>query len=187
MDALVASFVAAFLAEWGDKTQLLAALLAARTGRPGPVFAATVAAIAAANIFAAFAGAAMVGLIPLRAAGLLLAIALIVGGLAGLIRRRTPDAGSLRLPLVIATMIMALAAQVTDRTPFLTFALAARFDAPMFAAAGATVGATAACLPAILLADRFGNTIPLRPIRLVVAVLFLLSGFAVTVSTLQLV
>ena len=35
MEALVTAFVAAFLAEWGDKTQLIAAMLAARTRKPG--------------------------------------------------------------------------------------------------------------------------------------------------------
>jgi len=187
MDALVASFVAAFLGEWGDKTQLLAAMLAVRTCRPGTVLAGTLAATIAANLFAAAAGATLVGLIPIRAAGLMLAVALLIGGLAGLIRRRTPDPGSLRLPLFIATSIMALAAHAADRTPFLTFALAARFDAPLFAAAGATAGATAAILPAILLADGFGKAVPIRAIRLTVALLFLFAGVAVAVSALRLV
>jgi putative Ca2+/H+ antiporter (TMEM165/GDT1 family) len=187
MDALVASFVAAFLGEWGDKTQLLAAMLAARTGRPGAVLAAALAATIAANVFAAFAGATLVGLMPIRAAGLMLAVALLLSGLASLFQRRTPDPGSLRLPLFVAASIMALAAHAADRTPFLTFALAARFDAPLLAAAGATAGATAACLPAILLAEAFGKAVPLRAIRLTVAALFLFTGFAVAVSALGLV
>jgi Ca2+/H+ antiporter, TMEM165/GDT1 family len=187
MDALVASFVAAFLGEWGDKTQLLLAVLAARTGRPGAAFAGIAVAVAAANLFAGYAGATLVGMMPIRAASLLVALALGIAGLAGLFRRRAPDPGSLTLPLFAAALIMALAAQVGDRTPFVTFALAARFDASLLAAAGATAGALAACVPAALLGDTLAKTVPLRAIRLVSATLFLLAAIATALSALRLV
>jgi Ca2+/H+ antiporter, TMEM165/GDT1 family len=187
MDALVASFVAAFLGEWGDKTQLLFAMLAARTGRPGAAFAGIALAVAAASLLAGFAGATLVGVIAIRAAGLLVALALIAAGLAGLIRRRAPDPGSLRLPLFAAAFIMALAAQVGDRTPFITFALAARFDAPLLAAAGAAAGALAACVPAALFGDTLAKAVPLRAIRLVSAALFLFAGIATGLSALRLI
>lgn len=187
MDALVASFVAAFLGEWGDKTQLLLAVLAARTGRPGAAFVGVALAILAASLAAGFAGAALVGLIPIRAAGLLVAVALVLAGLAGLFKRRAPNPGSLTLPLIVATFIMALAAQVGDRTPFITFALAARFDAPLLAAAGAVAGALAACVPATLLGDTLAKTAPLGVIRLIGAVLFLLAGLATALGALRLI
>lgn len=187
MDALVASFVAAFLGEWGDKTQLLLAVLAARTGRPGTAFAGTALAVLAASLLAGFAGSTLVGMIPIRAAGLLVAVALALAGLAGLLPRRAPDPGSLTLPLFAAVFIMAFAAQVGDRTPFITFALAARFDAPLLAAAGAAVGALAACLPAVLLGDTLAKTVPLRAIRLVSAALFLLAGVVVALGALRLI
>ncbi len=187
MDALVASFVAAFLGEWGDKTQLLLAVLAARTGRPGPAFAGIALAVVAASLFAGIAGAALVGMIPIRAAGLLVALALGFAGLAGLFRRRAPNPGSLRLPLFAAAFIMALAAQVGDRTPFITFALAARFDAPLLAAAGAAAGALAACVPAALLGDTLATTVPLRAVRLISAALFLFAAIATGLSALRLV
>lgn len=187
MDALVASFVAAFLGEWGDRTQLLLVLLAARTGRPGAAFAGIALAVAAASLLAGLAGATLAGMMPIRAASLLVALALGLAGLAGLFRRRAPNSGSLTLPLGAAAFIMALAAQVTDRTPFITFALAARFDAPLLAAAGATAGAVAACVPAALLGDTLGKTVPLRAIRLVSAALFLVAGIAIALSALRLV
>jgi putative Ca2+/H+ antiporter (TMEM165/GDT1 family) len=187
MDALVASFVAAFLGEWGDKTQLLLAILAARTGRPGAAFAGIALAVLVASLFAGLAGAALAGMIPIRAAGLLVALALCFAGLAGLFRRKMPDPGSLTLPLFAAAFIMALAAQVGDRTPFITFALAARFDAPLLAAAGATAGALAACVPAALLGDTLAKTVPLRVIRLVSAALFLVAGIMTGLSALRLI
>ena len=187
MDALVASFAAAFLGEWGDKTQLLLAVLVARTGRPGAAFAGVALAVAAASLLAGLAGAALVGMMPIRAASLLVALALCLAGLAGLFRRRAPDPGSLTLPLMAAAFIMALAAQIGDRTPFITFALAARFDAPLLAAAGATVGALAACIPAALLGETLAKALPLRAIRLVSAALFLLVAIATALSALRLV
>lgn len=186
MDALVASFVAAFLGEWGDRTQLLLAVLAARTGRPGAAFAGVALAVAAAGLFAGIAGATLVGIMPIRAAGLLVGLALCFAGLAGFFRRRAPNPGSLTLPLFAAAFIMALAAQVGDRTPFITFALAARFDAPLLAAAGATAGALAACIPAVLLGDTLAKTVPLRAVRLVSAALFLLAGIVTGLSALRL-
>ena len=44
-----------------------------------------------------------------------------------------------------------------DRTQFLTFALAGRFDSAPLAAAGATAGIVAACMPAVMLGDRFAD------------------------------
>lgn len=187
MDALVASFVAAFLGEWGDRTQLLLAVLVARTGRPGAAFGGLALAVLGASLFAGFAGAALVGMIPLRAAGPLVGLALCFAGLAGLFRRKLPDPGSLTLPLFAAAFIMALAAQVGDRTSFITFALAARFDAPLLAAAGATAGALAACVPAALLGDTLAKAVPLRAIRMTSAALFLMAGLVTGLSALRLI
>jgi putative Ca2+/H+ antiporter (TMEM165/GDT1 family) len=74
-----------------------------------------------------------------------------------------------------------------DRTQFLTFALAGRFDSAPFAAAGATAGALAACLPALLLGERLQSATPFRVLRYAGAALFLLTGFIVAVRALQLV
>ena len=97
-----------------------------------------------------------------------------------------PDPGSLTLPLIAAAFIMALAAQIGDRTPFITFALAARFDAPLLAAAGATAGALAACVPAALLGDTLAKTVPLRAIRLISAALFLIAAIVTALAALRL-
>lgn len=184
MDALVASFAATFLCGWGDKTQLLLLVLVGRAGRTGPVVAALVIAVAAGHLFAGYAGGALTGMISIQAASLLLGIALIASGLGGLIRRRRPDPGSLRLPLFAAALIMALAAQIGDRAPFVTFALAARFDAPLLAAAGGIAGTLAACLPALALGDRLRGVT--RTFRWTGAALFLIAGFAVALAALRL-
>jgi Ca2+/H+ antiporter, TMEM165/GDT1 family len=186
MDALVASFVAAFLGEWGGRTQLLVAALGVRAGRPGAALAGVAAAILVATLLAGVAGGALVGVMPPRAAGLLLAIALVAGGLAGLLRPRPPGLGS-RLPLLAVAIILGLAAQLGSAAPFITFALAARFDAPLLAAAGGTAGALAACAPAALLGGALAKAPPFRAIRMVGAALFLIAGAALALSALRLV
>lgn len=185
MEALVTAFVAAFLAEWGDKTQLIAAMLAATTRRPGQVLIGLLLAALASNAIAAVAGVFIAHSITIRAMTLMVALALLFAGASGLIRRRPPAPEAARLPLATA-FILCLAAEFGDRTQFLTFALAGRFDSAPLATAGATVGILAACLPAVMLGDKLGEAVPLRAIRYGVAALFLVAGFIAAVKALQL-
>ena len=187
MDALVTAFVAAGLGEWGDRTQLLVALLAARSGRPGTVLAALFIAALLSNVVAAYAGTLVAGAINIRAMTLLVALALLFAGVVGLIRRSPPSTEMGRTPLLLAAILLCLAAELGDRTQFLTFALAGRFDAPALAAAGATAGMVAAAVPAALLGDRLASVVPVRAIRFGGAVLFLLVGFVVAINALQIV
>ncbi len=186
MDALLTSFVAAFLAEWGDKTQLVVAMLAATTRRPAAVLAGLALAALASNAVAAIAGIYIAGTINIRAMTLMVALALLFAGGSGLIRRKAPAPAAPRRLLLVSAFILCLAAEMGDRTQFLTFALAGRFDSAPLAAAGATAGILAACLPAALLGDRFAATVPVRAIRYLGAGVFLITGFIVAVKALQL-
>jgi putative Ca2+/H+ antiporter (TMEM165/GDT1 family) len=185
MDALVTAFVAAFLAEWGDKTQLIVAMLAGTTRRPATVLIALFLAALASNVVAALAGVYIAGTITIRAMTLMTALALLFGGASGLVMRKAKERAPARL-LLPGAVILLLAAELGDRTQFLTFALAGRFDSAPLAAAGATAGTFAACLPAALLGERLGETVPLRAIRYSVAAVFLIAGFIAAVKALQL-
>lgn len=185
MDVLVISFVAAFLAAWTDKTQSVVAMLVARTHRPLLVFAGLFLALAASNILAGIAGVYVAHQINPRATTLLTALALLFAGGSGLIRRRPPKPATTRLPLLTA-FILCLATEMGDRTQFLTFALAGRFDSAPFAAAGATAGALAACLPALILGEELQKAAPMRVTRYAGAALFLVAGFIVGVQALRL-
>ena len=185
MDALVTAFVAAALGEWGDRTQLLIALLAARSGRPGTVLAGFVIAALVSNAFAAYFGMLVAQTITIRAMTLLVAVALLFSGIAGLIRRNPPSTDFGRTPLLLAVILLCLGTELGDRTQFLTFALAGRFDAPALAAAGATAGMVTAALPALVLGERLQSVVPIRAIRLGGAALFLLVGFLVAITALQ--
>lgn len=186
MDALVTAFVSAFLAEWGDKTQLLVALLAARSGRPGHVLAGLLLAAIASSTVAAFAGALIGPTITIRAMSLMVALALLFASAAGLFRRAAPSIGSGRTPVFLAALLLCLAAEMGDRTQFLTFALAGRFDSPALAAAGAAAAIVAAALPAAWLGEKLTSVVPLRAIRIGSAALFIVAGFVVAVHALRL-
>jgi len=185
MAALLASFVAAFLCAWGDRTQLLAATLAAGSKKPGQVLAGLIMAALASNVVAAFAGAWIADTINLRAMTLLTALALLFAGISGFIPRKPKQEAADRFP-VLATFILCLAAEIGDRIQFLTFAFAGRFDSAPLAAAGGAAGLIAGCVPAVLLGERLGAIVPVRAIRWSVAGLMLVVGFIVAVKALQL-
>jgi putative Ca2+/H+ antiporter (TMEM165/GDT1 family) len=188
LDSLLTTLVAAFLAEWGDKTQLLVIALASRFQRPAAVLAAVALGALANSALAAFGGSLLVGYITLRAVSLLLALALIFAGVAGLIRDKTPDMGATwRVGAFLTTLGCFSLLEFGDKTQFLTFALAGQFNAPILAAAGATIGIVAANAPAAVLGGRLGATVPLRGIRLGVGIVFLVLGLYVAVSALRLV
>jgi putative Ca2+/H+ antiporter (TMEM165/GDT1 family) len=185
MEALVTSFVAAFLAEWGDKTQLIVAMLAAATRRPLAIFAGLILAALASSVVAAIAGIWIAATINIRAMTLMVALALLFAAASGLIRKKHGESAPRRF-LLPAAFILCLAAEMGDRTQFLTFALAGRFASAPLAAAGATAGIAAACLPAAMLGERLQTAVPLRAVRYTVAALFLIAGFITAVKALQL-
>lgn len=192
MESLFPAFIAALLAEWGDKSQLLAAGLAARYGRPGPVLAGlAVAALANAGIAAA-GGAAIGGMLTGRAGLLLVALALLFAGAGNLIGRAAPDTArdwgaGWRIGPFFASAVCLFLIGFGDKSQFLAFALAARAESPALVAIGAAAGILVAGLPAVLLGGALARTLPLKLIRLALAPLFLLAGCIAAVQGLGLV
>ncbi|MFL6844900.1 MAG: TMEM165/GDT1 family protein [Allosphingosinicella sp.] len=188
MDALLTTFVAAALGEWGDKTQFLVIALAIRYRRPLPILAGIFVAALANSLIAAFGGIFVHDMITLRAISLLVALALVFAGVAGLIRP-TPyksDASSRAGPFLVAAASF-FVLEFGDKTQFLTFALAAQYDSFLLAAAGATAGVMASNLPAALLGEGLAKAVPLKPLRLGLGFFFLLVGLIIAVNALRLV
>ncbi len=188
MDALFTSFLLAALGEWGDKTQLLALAFGLRFGRPAPVLAG-VAVGALLNAALAAAGGTFVhGFITLRATSLLVAVALLYAGVAGLMTPKKPDlAENWKTGPFVTTAVCFFLLEFGDKTQFLTFAISAQFGAVALAAVGATAGVLVSSAPAVLLGPQLERAVPTRAIRIGVAILFLLAGFVVAVSALRLV
>lgn len=188
MDALLTTFLAAALAEFGDKTQLLAIALAARYRKAGAVLAGIAIAALANNLLAAAGGVLISGMITLRATSLLVAVAMLFAGIAGLIRQDDPsEMGSTwKTGPFLTSAACFFLLEFGDKTQFLTLAFAAQFDSFLLASAGATTGVIAANLPAAVLGDRLPEKLPLKRIRIGISILFLFVGFIVAVNALRL-
>jgi len=188
MDALLTAFVAAGLAEWGDRTQLFVIVLAARFAKPGAILAGLAVAALVNGVAASIGGVLIHELIPTRALSLLVALALLMAGAGSLIQRRPPDlAANWPTGAFVTAAISLFLIEIGDKTQFITFALAARFDTVVLAAAGATAGVLIANVPAVFLGEALGRTVPVRPIRYAIAALLLVTGFVVAVQALELV
>ena len=185
MDALLTTFIAAALAEFGDKTQLLVIAFAVRYRAPLPILAGVAVAALANNLIAVTGGALISGMITLRAVSLLVALALLFAGLGGLMRAKSPEGmgSTWKTGPFLTTAGCFFLLEFGDKTQFLTFALSAQFNAFALALAGATAGVAVANLPAALLGDKL---LHLGRIRLAAAILFLFAGLIVGLSALRL-
>lgn len=188
MDALLPPLVAAFLAEWGDRTQLLAALLAARFGRARPLLVGMALAALANGLLSAFAGRMLADLINFRAITLMTAFALLFAGMGALLPQKPPTLeGSGKGGAFFSSLFAFVVLEFGDKTQFLTAALAARANSLWLPALGATTGVLLAIAPAVLIGDRLKNVLPLRTIRLGAGILFLMLGMVAAISALRLV
>jgi len=188
MEALLPPLVAAFLAEWGDKTQLLAAMLAMRfPSRNSVIFAIGLATLLNAAL-SAFAGSFLIGLIPFRALTLMTALALLLAGAGAMLPSKPPRfEGWGRGGVVVASLFAFGVLQFGDKTQFITACLAARSGAPWLTAIGSACGTLAADIPAVLLANRFSAVVPLAAVRLAAGAMLLTVGAFVAISILGLI
>ncbi|KRC79854.1 TMEM165/GDT1 family protein [Sphingomonas sp. Root241] len=184
MEALVPAFVLALLAQPGDRPALLTAILADRFRRPLLVALAAGLAHGIGSVVAALAGGALT-LTP-EARSLLLAVALVAGGVTGLWRTALPSRlerwhfGPFLTPLA-GLFVLALG----EQTQFFTFALAAS-GMPWFAGAGSTLGALVVAVAAALLGEARWTALPLRWLRLGAAAIFLVAGVVIALNALDL-
>ena len=188
MEPLLLGFMAALLAEWGDKTQLLVMVLAVRFGRAAPILVGIAAAALLNAGIAAFGGSMLHEMVTPRALSLLIAVALGFAGVSGFIPQQRPEIGVRWKVGALATSFAAFAlAEIGDKTQFTTAAIAAHYDSVALAAAGAAAGVLLANVPAFLLGERLAAILPLRTIRWSIAGLFLIASFVVAVNALRLI
>jgi putative Ca2+/H+ antiporter (TMEM165/GDT1 family) len=156
MDAFLVSTGIVALAEIGDKTQLLAFLLAARFRRPLPIVAGIFVATVANHAFAAAVGALVSRLLGPDAMRWVLGIVFL--GMAAWImvpdkvdEDETPLA---RFGVFLTTVLAFFVAEMGDKTQVATVALAARYSSTVAVVAGTTLGMMIANVPAVYFGDR---------------------------------
>ncbi len=168
------------LAEIGDKTQLLALLLAARYQRPLPVIAGITVATLANHGLAGLAGAwitHLLGPLLLRA---LLGLGFIAMGAWALVPDKSDRGpiGRAGLGAFAATLLAFFLVEMGDKTQLATAMLAARYTPLAAVILGTTSGMLLADVPAVLLGERVTRVLPLLLVRRVAAALFVLLGLA---------
>lgn len=178
MEAFFVSAGLVAIAEIGDKTQLLAMILATRYRKPVPIILGILVATLANHALAAWAGAAVAGWLGPQAmrwilGGLFLAMAVwcLVPDKADEGPSATSAAGAF-----IATTIAFFVVEIGDKTQIATVALAARFQSLLLVTAGTTVGMMLANVPAVLFGDVLARVMPLQVVRAAAAGSFVVLG-----------
>lgn len=166
------------LAEIGDKTMLLALLLATRFRQPGKVIAGILVATLANHALAAWAGVALAGWL----AGPWFQLAVALGFIAMAAWILVPDKMD-DMPTVasgaqafFATTVAFFVVEIGDKTQIATIALGARFQNVLAVTIGTTLGMMVANVPAVLLGEKLLARVPLQAIRLGAAAVLALLG-----------
>ncbi|MGE5145527.1 MAG: TMEM165/GDT1 family protein [Candidatus Eiseniibacteriota bacterium] len=180
MEAFLVSTGVVAVAEIGDKTQLLALMLAARFRAPLPIIAGIFVATVANHLLAAWAGAAVASWLGAAAMRWILGVSFLVMAGWALIPDKADDEPTVaaRAGAFAATAVSFFLIEIGDKTQLATVALAARFNDIALVAAGTTLGMMIADVPAVFIGGFASEKLPLKLIRLVAAALFAALGIA---------
>ena len=178
MDSLLVSTGVVALAEIGDKTQLLALILAARYRKPLPIAFGILFATLVNHGLAAWLGALAADWLGTDAMRWILGLGFLAMAGWCLIPDKAeagPQAAA-KAGAFLATLIAFFLVEIGDKTQIATVALAARFDDIVLVTAGTTLGMMLVNVPAVLCGDGIARVVPLKPIRIVAAALFAILG-----------
>lgn len=180
MQAWLVSTGIVALAEIGDKTQLLAFVLAARYRKPLPIVLGILVATLLNHALAGALGSMIVAtLSPQSLRWLLGASFLAMAGWALIPDKFEQDQAPDPTPrwgVFVATTVAFFVVEMGDKTQVATVALAARFDDIVAVVAGTTIGMMLANAPAVFIGERIAHKLPVRAIHMLVAALFALLG-----------
>jgi putative Ca2+/H+ antiporter (TMEM165/GDT1 family) len=178
MQAFLISTGVVALGEMGDKTQLLALLLAARFRRPGPIVLGILVATLVNHALAGLVGGAIAH--ALGPQWLRWAIGLSFLAMAGwmLVPDRLDDAphAGRRFGVFGTTVLAFFIAEMGDKTQIATVALAARYADLWAVVGGTTLGMMIANVPAVLLGDAAAHKVPMRLVHGIAAAIFVVLG-----------
>lgn len=167
------------LAEIGDKTQLLAFVLAARFKKPLPIIAAIFCATIVNHGLAGAVGAWITSMLTPET------LRWVVGGsfLGMAVWTMIPDKIeeeetkiARHLGVFGATFVTFFLAEMGDKTQIATVAMAAHFPNPVMVVIGTTLGMLIADVPAVFVGDRFSKRIPMKLVHSIAAAMFAVMG-----------
>ena len=180
MEALFTSTLLVAIAEMGDKTQLLAIMLATRFRKPMPIIWGILFATLANHALAAWGGMVLAGVLEGRWFRYLIALSFFAMAFWALIpdkmdgdedQRGVKNAGAF-----LTTLVAFFLVEMGDKTQVATIALGARFHDVLWVTMGTTLGMMLANVPAVIFGEAIAKRIPMAIMHKVAAGLFLLLG-----------
>jgi putative Ca2+/H+ antiporter (TMEM165/GDT1 family) len=188
VEALLQSFALVATSEMGDKTQLLALVLALRFKKPVPILLGILVATLANHGLATWVGTWVGSHFSPDTLRYILAGIFFAFGLWILVPDKLDDQDSnLNDPkrqtnAFLTTTILFFLAEMGDKTQLATVALGARFQAPMAVTMGTTLGMLVADGLAVVFGERLTKVVPMSTIRKISALLFVVFGAAMLVA-----
>ena len=186
MDALLTSTAVVALAEIGDKTQLLAIVLATRFKRPLPIIFGILFATLANHFLAALVGEQAASLLDGLWFRCVVAGSFIAMAAWTLVPDKLDDdeaAKPARYGAFLTTLVAFFLVEMGDKTQVATIALGAQYKAVLPVMAGTTLGMMIANVPAVFLGNALIKRVPLKVVRTVAALLFLSIGLWLLAQT----
>jgi putative Ca2+/H+ antiporter (TMEM165/GDT1 family) len=180
LEAFLVSLGVVALAEIGDKTQLLAFLLAAKFRKPVPIILGIVSATLVSHGLAGAVGAWITAALGPQALRWILGCSFLGMALWTLIpdKFEESDARFAKMGVYGTTVLAFFVAEMGDKTQIATVALAAKFHSVWAVIAGTSIGMLLADIPAVLVGDRFAHKISVRWVHALAAAIFAVLGVA---------
>jgi putative Ca2+/H+ antiporter (TMEM165/GDT1 family) len=181
MEALFISFIVIATAEIGDKTQLLALLLATRFRKPIPIILGMFCALLLGHIVWAGLGNLLSDWLKGNVLHWILGFSLLGAAVWAWIpekieldEKEVKDVSHHNI--FLSTFISFILAEMGDKTQIATAALAAQFHSFVYVVIGSTLGMLAVNVPVILLSHAFGDKLPMRMVKLISGGIFACLG-----------
>jgi len=181
MESLLVSTGVVALAEIGDKTQLLAFILAARFKKPLPIIAGILVATIVNHGLAGALGAWITSALGPEVMRWILGASFIGMAIWTLVPDKIEEEETRiaqRFGVFGATLITFFLAEMGDKTQVATVAMAAHYGSPLLVVAGTTLGMLIADVPAVFAGDRLAARIPMRLMHSIAAAIFAVLGMA---------
>lgn len=178
MDTFLISTGVVALGEIGDKTQLLAMVLAARYKKPFTICLGILIATLANHALAAYIGQLIANYLDPDTLRWVLGVSFIA--LAGwlLIPDSVDDKPKATngMGVLLTTIVMFFLAEMGDKTQLATVALAAKYDSLFWVVTGSTLGMMLANVPAVYMCCKLIQKLPLKLVHSLAALIFLIIG-----------
>ncbi len=180
MESILNSFFLVFVSEMGDKTQLLALILAARFRRPIPILFGILVATILNHALASYVGDLITGYVSPTILKWALSLIFIAFGLWILIPDKEENVEEKpKWGPFLTTLVSFFLAEMGDKTQLATIALGAKYAAPLNVTFGTTLGMLGADGLAVIFGHRFTEKVPMKLIHRIASALFIIFGIGI--------